>query len=116
MVEKLMDEAFRLYEEAEMKVDSEPSKSIILFRQAVSNLLNAYLIIKGLGEEGDLAELFRECREIDSEFEIIQSEIEYLVDVAPQEVEGEELTDKANEIWDFIQGVLMENEFEMDNN
>lgn len=114
MVDELMEEAFRLYEEAELKIDSEISESIQLFRQAVRNLLNSYLTIKGIEGEGGLVELFQECSRIVPDFEIIQPEIEYLVAAAPEEVDGEELIDKANEIWDFIQGLLIENELELE--
>lgn len=114
MVDELMDEAFKLYEKAEMKIDSDLSESLTLFRRAVSDLLSAYLFIKGVEGYGGLAELYHECGKIDSEFETIQSEIEYLIGVVPEEVDGEELTDKANEIWDFIEGLLMENGLETD--
>mgnify|MGYP001184719671 CR=1 FL=1 len=114
MIDELMDEAYRLFEEGEMKIDSEISESIDLFRRGVGKLLNTYLIIKGSEGEGDLEELFEECNRINPDFEIIQSEIEYLVEIIPQEADGEELTDKANEIWDFIEGLLNENELEDD--
>ncbi len=115
MVDKLMDEAFKLFEEAEINIDSGLPESITLFRQAVLNLLNAYLFIKGVERHGGLAELFHECSKVNSEFETIQSEIEYLISVSPEEVDGEELIDKANEIWDFIEGLLMEIELGADN-
>jgi len=114
MVDKLMEEAFRLYEEAELEIDIEISKSIELFRQAVRNLLTSYLTIKGIEGEGDLVELYQECSRIVPDFEIIQPEIEYLIEADPEAVDGEELIDKANEIWDFIQGLLMENELELE--
>ena len=114
MVDELMEEAYRLYEEAELKVDIEISESIRLFRQAACNLLNSYLSIKGIDGGGDLVELYQECSRIVPDFEIIRPEIEYLAEANPEEVDGEELTDKANEIWDFIQGLLIENELELE--
>ena len=112
MIDELMDEAFRMFEKAEMRIDNEISESIDLFRQGVGKLLNTYLIIKGFqGKDGgDLKELFKECNRINPDFEIIQSEIEYLTEVSPTGVDGEELIDKSNEIWDFIEGLLTENE------
>lgn len=115
MIDELMSEAFQLFEDAEMKVDNKLSESIILFRQAVSNLLSAYLFIKGVEGHGGLAELFHECGKINPEFETIQAEVEYLISAVPKEVDGEELTDKANEIWDFIEGLLIVNELELNN-
>jgi len=112
MVDELMDEAFQLFEEAEMKISSNISESIGLFRQAAGKLLSTYLIIKGSEGEGDLDELFQECLRVNPDFEIIQSEVEYLLEVSPEEADGEELTDKANEIWDFIEGLLIEDEME----
>ncbi len=112
MIDRLMDEAFRLFEEGEMRIGSEISESIGLFQHAVCKLLNIYLVIKGTEGKGELRELFQECKRVNPDFEIIQSEIEYLLEVSPEEADGEELTDKANEIWDFIQGLLIENELE----
>lgn len=113
MVDELMSEAFQLFEEAEMKIDTKLADSIILFRQAVSNLLSVYLFVKGVEGYSGIAELFYECRKNNSEFETIKAEVEYLISVTPEEADEEELTDKANEIWDFIQGLLMENVPEM---
>lgn len=112
MIDELMDEAYRLFEEGETKIDGQISESIDLFRRGVGKLLNTYLIIKGSEGEGDLDELFQECIRVNPDFEIIQAEIEYLAEITPQEADGEELTDKANEIWDFIEGLLIENEME----
>ncbi|MGE5606799.1 MAG: hypothetical protein ACM3YE_14050 [Bacteroidota bacterium] len=112
MVDEMMDEAFQLFEEAEIKIGNEISESIGLFRRAACKLLSTYLMIKGSEGEGDLDELFQECIRVNPDFEIIQSEIEYLAEVSPEEADGEELTDKANEIWDFIEGLLIEDELE----
>ncbi|NLW45803.1 MAG: hypothetical protein GXY86_00460 [Firmicutes bacterium] len=112
MIDQLLDEAFRLFEEAEMKVDISSSESIALFRKAVFNLLSAYLLIQGTECEGGFAELYRQCFNINSEFESIHYEVDYLINAVPEAVDGEELTDYANEIWDFMQGLLGESETE----
>ncbi len=112
MVDELLNEAFQLYEEAEMKIDSRFSESIILFKKAVAKLLSAYLFTQGIERQGGLAELYNECGRINPEFESIQMEVEYLINAVPEEIDGEELTDKANEIWDFIQGLLIENDMD----
>lgn len=114
MIDELMEEAFRLFEEAEMKVGSDTQESIILFRRAVSNLFNVYLAINGVEGAGSLAELFLECVKIDSEFETIRPEVEFLTTVIPKEADTEELVDQANEIWDFIEGIMGEEEMETD--
>lgn len=112
MINELMDEAFRLFEEAEMKVEQKPEESINLLRRAVANLFNTYLLINGVEDTGSLVEMYRECETINPEFETIRTEVEYLNTVIPGEVDAEELLDQANEIWDFIEGVLTEEELE----
>ena len=112
MIDELLDEAFQLFEAAEMKIDSSSSESIALFRKAVFNLLNAYLLIQGIEADGGLADLYRQCFSINTEFESIHYEIDYLINAVSAEVDGEELTDNANEVWDFMQGLLMESETE----
>jgi hypothetical protein len=112
LVDQLLDEAFKLFEEAEMKIDNSSSESIALFRKAVFNLLSAYLLKQRTECEGGVAELYRQCYNIDPEFESIHYEVDYLINAVPEEVDGEELTDNANEIWDFIQWLLVESETE----
>lgn len=115
MEEEILNEAFQLFEEAEEKIDH-GLESISLFRRAVSNLLKVYLFSQGVERrDGMTEELYRECVKINPEFESIKLEVDYLFNVAPDELDGEELIDKANEIWDFIQGLLMEDEIETDN-
>lgn len=113
MVDELLNEAFQLFEAAEEKIDN-GLESRSLFQSAVSNLLKAYLLSQGIEKKDGMAELYQECVKNNPEFESIQSEVDYLINAAPHELDGEELIDKANEIWDFIQGLLMEGEIETD--
>ena len=113
MVNGHMEKAYCLFEEAEMIIDVEPDKSLTLLRQAVTQLLNAYLSINEIAGHGNLDELFQECLKTDSEFEAIQSEVEYLTTIGPEEIDAEEMVDTANEIWDFIQGMIVIDGFEL---
>ncbi len=51
---------------------------------------------------------FKKCLEIETEFEAIREELDYFFMPELAEVDSEIICDAANEVWDFVIGLLPE--------
>jgi hypothetical protein len=105
-IEALLDEADELLEAGEAKIVLNAATGYQMLRQAISNLSKAYLIANGREPLGDLKALFFQCRKLNPEFEMIEDGMIVFADPDHSELDSETIVDTANEIWDFIMGIL----------
>ncbi len=101
-VDALLDEADELLERGEEKIAIDVGQGYKVFQQAIVKLLKAYLITNHQEPLGDLKALFFQCQKHNSEFEAIEEVMALFAETDPNELDGETITDAANEIWDFI--------------
>lgn len=100
--EALLEEADELLTLGEEKIVTDTAAGYQVFQRAMGNLLKAYLITHHQEPLGDLKALFFQCQKLNSEFEAIEDVMAILMEPAPNELDGETVTDAANEVWDFI--------------
>ena len=101
-VDALLEEADVFMEQGEEKITVNQNAGYQEFQHAVANMLKAYLINNRQEPLGDLKALFFQCQKHNSEFEFIEYVMEIFTDTEPGELDGETITDAANEIWDFV--------------
>lgn len=101
-VDAILAEADELLEHGEEKIVANVGAGYKLFQQAIANMLKAYLITNQQEPLGDLKALFFQCQKHNAEFEAVEDVMTIFTDLDPAELEGETVTDAANEIWDFI--------------
>jgi hypothetical protein len=101
-VQSLLEEANGLFERAEVTVEESMEIGYQLFLQGIASLFKAFLNANGVEGTGDLLGLFYECKQLKPEFEDIEEELECLLKVDLTIVDAEDLSDSANEIWDFV--------------
>jgi hypothetical protein len=109
-VQKILGEANDLFEQAEIAVEETPETGYSLFLQGISLLFKAFLNANGVAGTGDLLGLFYECKQLEPEFEDIEAELLSLLEANPALLEGENLCDSANEIWDFVVDFVNDND------
>jgi hypothetical protein len=105
-IDTLLDEADELLEAGEEKIVLNTVAGYQLLRQAINSLSKAYLIANGREPLGDLKALFFQCRKLNPEFEMIEDEMVVFADPDHSEPDSETIVDAANEIWDFVMGIL----------
>ncbi|MCL6590201.1 MAG: hypothetical protein K6U80_09640 [Firmicutes bacterium] len=115
-VADLINEADELMETAEERIHRQFYSAYPLMRQAVEDLFKAFLTAKGqkpkgiLGKDGNPGSnaevLFEQCLRLEPEFEIIEEIAGYFTLEAPPDPDPELICDAANEIWDFVTGLL----------
>lgn len=101
-VDTLLEEADVLMERGEEKIAVDLNAGYQVFQQAAANMLKAYLITNRQEPLGDLKALYFQCQKHNAEFEAIEDVMDILADPEPGELDGETITDAANEIWDFV--------------
>jgi hypothetical protein len=101
-VDVLLAEADELLERGEEQIVTNVSAGYQVFQQAIANLFKAYLIRNHQEPLGDLKALFFQCQKQNSEFEAIEDGMSLFTETGINEIDGETVTDAANEIWDFI--------------
>jgi HEPN domain-containing protein len=120
-VADLISEADEFMDEAEERILHQFSEAYPLMQQAIENLFKAFLIaggqkLKGIsglgaGSAGNVEVLFARCRSVAPEFETIEEIMGYFI-TAPANPDPELISDAANEIWDFVIGLLSEEDEE----
>jgi hypothetical protein len=100
-VQNMIETANDLFEQAEAAATESLAKGYHLFKQGIALLFQAFLTAEGIEANGDLFWLFNECRRLEPSFEAIEAEVEQIIE-ADSMVDAEELSDIANEIWDFV--------------
>lgn len=78
-----------------------------LFREGLSVLFRAFLIMEGEDIKGNFLELYQKCRQIAPEFEEIEDDIDFINQVTIDD-NPEDLVDAANEVWDFVTEYISE--------
>jgi hypothetical protein len=101
-VDALLAEADELLERGEEKIVVNVNAGYQVFQQAIANMLKAYLMTNHQEPLGDLKALFFQCQKHNAEFEVIEDVMDVFTGSEPTEMDGETITDAANEIWDFI--------------
>jgi hypothetical protein len=109
VIDNLFDKADLLFEKAEQLAPSNLPEAIRLFREGIGELYKTFILFQDKEPEGNLSELFQQCLSLNSEFEVIETEQSYFVAEDFSELDPEMIVDAANEIWDFVSG-LMEDE------
>ena len=105
-IDNLLAEADELLENGEEKITENLSVGYLAFRKAVTNLLRAYLIVNGQEPLGDVKALFFQCLKQNQDFEEIDEVMSVFAEANSTEADIESIIDSANEIWDFISGML----------
>lgn len=105
-VEELMAEADALFEDAELLVETDLPESLPFFRDGIGNLCRAYLLVNGEEPDGGLKELFLQCKKHNPDFSYIEDEIGYFLALDGEALEPDAICDAANEIWDFVAGLV----------
>ncbi len=107
-VEDYLEEADQLFQDGERMIVREPVEGLKRFQQGVTYLLQGYLVSQD-GEPGsDLKAVFEQCKQLEPEFESIEGELDYFFMPQLAEVDSEIVCDAANEIWDFVIGLIPE--------
>jgi hypothetical protein len=101
-VQSLLEEANRLFERAEVTVKESMATGSQLFLQGVALLFRAFLNANGVEGTGDLLGLFYECKQLEPNFADIREELDCLLEADLAGLDSEDLSDTANEIWDFV--------------
>ncbi len=105
-IDDLLDEADKLLTAGEERIIQNKAAGYQMLRQAISNLYKAYLFTNSQEPLGDLRALFFQSHKLNPEFEMIEEEMLIFADTDPGENDSESIIDSANEIWDFIMGIL----------
>lgn len=106
-VEELVERGNELFEAAEAEIEHSRAGSAVKFREGVAQLLKAFLYLHDQNAGGSLEQLFAHCKQIDPSLEAVEEEVELLLD-DPESVDGEDLIDAANEIWDYVIDLISE--------
>ena len=106
--EQLLDEAEVLFEKAEEQSETNLNAGLEYFRQGIGNLCRAFLTVNSQEPLGDLRALYFQCRKLEPEFETIDEVMDYFIDPGSGVDDPEIFNDAANEIWDFIVSLLLE--------
>lgn len=101
-VDTLLEEVDVFMEQGEEKIASDLNAGYQKFQQAVANMLKVYLINNQQEPLGGLKALFFQCQKHNPEFDAIEDVVEIFTESEPGEMDGETITDAANEIWDFV--------------
>lgn len=101
-VDALLAEADELLERGEEKIVANVNMGYQVFQQAIANMLKAYLMTNHQEPLGDLKALFFQCQKHNADFEAIEDVMDVFIEPEPNEMDGETITDAANEIWDFV--------------
>jgi hypothetical protein len=101
-IEKLLEEADTLYGQAEAVVEKSRETARRLFLQGIVLVFKAFLNVNGVEGTGELIGLLNECKQLEADFEAIEAEVEFLWEADPESLDPEDLSDCANEIWDFV--------------
>lgn len=103
----LLEEADSLMDQGESVIDRDFERGVRHFQQAITRMEQAYLMSRGEVPFGDLSGLFEKCRILDPEFEQIAEEISFLAAINPDvPEEPDSVGDAANEVWDFMYGIM----------
>jgi hypothetical protein len=112
LIDELFDKAESLFEKAEESASGNLSEAVLLFRQGIENLYRAFILFNDAEPRGGLDELFKQCLSLEPEFEVIDTEQGYFAAGDASLSDEETMIDAANEIWDFVYGLLEEGEEE----
>lgn len=105
----LLEEADSLMDQAESVISGDFGRGVRLFQQAITKMEQAYLMPNGEIPFGDLSGLFEKCRAMEPDFEQIADEIAFLAAITSDTTEDPDaVCDTANEIWDFMYGIMEE--------
>lgn len=108
-IEELVQQADNLFSRAEACVENAPAESIGLFKQGIGKLFQAYLTLNEEDANGDFGQMAEACQRIDPSFEAVDNELKLFMG-NPAEISADDLVDAANEVWDFIIDLLVEEE------
>ena len=101
-VQNFVEEANSLFEQAETVIESSLETGYDLFLRGIALLLRAFLAANAIDSTGTLRELFDECKQLEEEFEDIEDEFDALINADLSFNDAEDISDSANEIWDFV--------------
>ncbi|HYH02732.1 MAG TPA: hypothetical protein VEC37_06490 [Bacillota bacterium] len=109
-VQNLVEEANGLFEQAEVAVESSLENGHDLFLRGITLLFRGFLAANGIDSNGTISESFAECKQLEEEFEDIEEELDALINADLSFNDAEDISDSANEIWDFVIDLVTDDE------
>ena len=109
-IDELFDKADVLFEKAEILAATDLAGAVRLFQEGIGELYKAFILFSEGEPKGNFGELYHQCLGLNSEFDVIETEQGYFVTDDLSQLDPETVVDAANEIWDFVSGLLEEEE------